>query len=78
MDATSKVIILKIGGYSGYLSRKYRPSQFGLTTHWQNTGTKLISMRGFVRPSVRQSVRPSVPCYFRKTNMAVLKAKVIR
>ena len=28
-----------------------------------------ISIRGRVRPSVRRSVGPSVPCYFRKTKI---------
>ena len=30
-----------------------------------------ISIRGRVRPSIRRSVRPYVPCYFRMTNMAI-------
>ena len=42
-----------------------------------------ISIRGYVRPSVRLSVRrsvrwsvvPSVPCYFRKSNLAVFEGK---
>ena len=44
-----------------------------------DAATHLYTVRGRVRPSVHRSVgptvRPSVPCYFQTTNMAVFEVK---